>query len=165
MELNQTMKLNSPVAITKEHIINNFDCGVTSLNNWLSKKSLRNATKGFTQTFVVSTSNNLVVGYYSTAMGTIKRQNIPKTLQRNAPNEIPIAILCRLAVDINHSGQGLGEAMLVNAIERIENVSAQIGCAAILVHYLDGMDKFYRQYGFIDIGIENTLFLQINSVN
>ena len=98
-------------------------------------------------------------------MGTIKRQNIPKTLQRNAPNEIPIAILCRLAVDINHSGQGLGEAMLVNAIERIENVSTQIGCAAILVHYLDGMDKFYLQYGFIDIGIENTLFLQINSTH
>jgi len=95
-------------------------------------------------------------------MGTIKRQNIPKTLQRNAPNEIPIAILCRLAVDINYAGQGLGEAMLVNAIERVENVSAQIGCAAILVHYLDGMDEFYRQYGFIDIGIENTLFLQIN---
>tara|TARA_R110001583_G_scaffold43107_5_gene137059 strand:- start:439 stop:921 length:483 start_codon:yes stop_codon:yes gene_type:complete len=160
MELNQTMKLNSPVAISKEYILSDFDCGVTSLNNWLSRKSLRNATKGFTQTFVVSSDNDLVVSYYSTAMGTIKRQNIPKTLQRNAPNEIPIAILCRLAVDINHSGQGL-----VNAIERIENVSTQIGCAAILVHYLDGMDKFYLQYGFIDIGIENTLFLQINSTH
>ena len=158
------MDLNSPTVINKEHVTNNFDCVVPSLNNWLSKKSLRNATKGFTQTFVVSTNNNLVVGYYSTAMGTIKRQNIPKALQRITPNEIPIAILCRLAVDINHSGKGLGEAMLVNAIERIENVSAQIGCAAILVHYLDGMDKFYRQYGFIDIGIENTLFLQINNV-
>ncbi len=159
------MELNSPTAINKEHVTNNFDCGVPSLNSWLLKKALRNSSKGFTQTFVVSTNNNTVVGYYSTAMGTIKRQNIPKTLQRNAPNEIPIAILCRLAVDINHSGKGLGEAMLVNAIERIENVSAQIGCAAILVHYLDGMDKFYRQYGFIDIGIENTLFLQINNAN
>jgi len=159
------MELNSPVAITKEHSISNFDCGVTSLNNWLSKKALRNATKGFTQTFVVSANDNMVVGYYSTAMGTIKRQKIPKTLQRNAPNEIPIAILCRLAVDIERSGKGLGEAMLVNAIERIENVSAQIGCAAILVHYLDDMDEFYRQYGFIDIGIENTLFLQINRAN
>jgi len=158
------MDLNSPTAINKEHVTNNFDCGVPSLNNWLSKKSLRNATKGFTQTFVVSTNNNLVVGYYSTAMGTIKRQHIPKTLQRNAPNEIPIAILCRLAVDVEHSEQGLDEAMLVNAIERIESVAAKIGCAAILVHYLDGMDKFYRQYGFIDVGIENTLFLQINNV-
>ncbi len=157
------MEVSAPIAITKDHIISNFDCGVTSLNHWLSKKALRNATKGFTQTFVINSNNNIVAGYYSTAMGTIKRQNMPKTLQRNAPNEIPIAILCRLAVDINYSGQGLGEAMLVNAIERIENVSAQIGCAAILVHYLDDMDKFYRQYGFIDIGIENTLFLQINS--
>ena len=159
------MEVNSPVSITKEHIICRFDCGVTSLNNWLSKKALRNTSKGFTQTFVVATDDGIVVGYYSTAMGTIKRQSIPKTLQRNAPNEIPIAILCRLAVDLKHAGQGLGEAMLVNAIERIENVSAQIGCAAILVHYLDGMDKFYRQYGFIDIGIENTLFLQINNAS
>jgi len=49
--------------------------------------------------------------------------------KRNAPNEIPIAILCRLAVEINHSGKGLGETMLVNAIERIENVSVQINRA------------------------------------
>jgi len=159
------MKVNSPVSITKAHSLSGFDCGVTSLNNWLSKKALRNATKGFTQTFVVSSNDNLVVGYYATAMGTIKRQNTPKSLQRNTPNEIPIAILCRLSVDINHTGKGLGEAMLVNAIERIEYVSAKIGCAAILVHYLDGMDKLYRQYAFIDIGTENTLFLQINSTH
>jgi len=111
------MGLNSPVAITKEHILSSFDCGVTSLNNWLSKKALRNATKGFTQTFVVCSNSDLVVGYYSTAMGTIKRQNIPKTLQRNAPNEIPIAILCRLAVDINYAGQGLAER--ISAAEQV----------------------------------------------
>jgi len=114
---------------------------------------------------VITIKANIVFGYYSTAMGTIKRNDIPKILQRNAPNEIPAAILCRLAVDINYSGIGLGEAILINAIERIENVSAQIGCAAILVHYLDGMDKFYRAYGFIDVGIENLLFLQINTTN
>lgn len=157
------MGLNAPILITKEDAICHFDCGVPSLNHWLLKKALRNSTKGLTQTFVVTNEDKSVVGYYSIAMGTIKRQSIPKTLQRNAPNEIPVAILCRLAVDLNYSGQGLGEAMLVNAIERVENISSQIGCAAILVHYLDGMDLFYRQYGFIDIGIENTLFLQINS--
>jgi hypothetical protein len=46
----------------------------------------------------------------------------------------PVALLARLGVDIEHEGRGLGAGLLVDAITRSIELSAEIGCRGLLIH-------------------------------
>ena len=50
---------------------------------------------------------------------------------------IPIALLARLAVDLNHQGRGLGAALLRDAVYRVRLASAQVAVRAVVVHAID----------------------------
>jgi predicted N-acetyltransferase YhbS len=79
------------------------------------------------------------------------RGDLPKaTLRRNAPDEVPVIVLGRLAVDMNFASRGLGTALLQDAFLRSLRAAEAVGVRAILVHAID--DKacaFYRRFGFL----------------
>jgi predicted N-acetyltransferase YhbS len=66
------------------------------------------------------------------------------------PDPIPVMVLGRLAVDKEHQGQKLGEALLRDAILRILQAADIAGIKAILVHAIsEEAKKFYLDRGFI----------------
>ena len=98
-----------PVAIAREHDVDAFDCGIQSLNEWLSRRALRNESSGGSRTFVTTeVGSNRVVGYYCTAASSLVRESAPGALRRNAPDPIPVVLIGRLAVDLSAAGHGLG---------------------------------------------------------
>lgn len=65
------------------------------------------------------------------------------------PTPIPTILLGRLAIDLRFQGEGLGAALLQNAVMRSVLAARTIGAAAIMVHALDAAaSDFYFRHGF-----------------
>lgn len=147
--MEELKELTAPEPLHAQHIIEGFNCGRSSLNEWLLRRARRNETSGDSRTYVVCNAEKLVIAYYSLAAGQVLRVEAPKALTRNAPDPIPIIILGRLAITLGYQGKGLGAALLRDAAYRAKAASAIIGARALLVHALDkGAQSFYEAHGF-----------------
>lgn len=137
-----------------------FCCQVPALNKWLRTNALRNHSTGISRVYVVCAENsNRVIGYYCLSSGSVHRNTVPGAYRRNAPEVIPVIVLGRLAIDQAWSGNGLGAALLKDAIYRTQNIAFQVGVRALAVHALNEEVKcFYTRFGF-EPSIVNTLTL------
>ncbi|MBU0971756.1 MAG: GNAT family N-acetyltransferase [Proteobacteria bacterium] len=154
-------RLNSPVSLTAVHQTAGFDCGFDSLNEWLTRRALKNE-HGVSRTYVVCDSNQ-VVGFYAISAGSIVRREAPGLIRRNMPDPIPALILGRLAVDHRFQGVGIGQGLLKDAVSRSISVSEQVGARVLIVHALnDKAEAFSLKHGFImNLLIPNTLLLPL----
>jgi len=131
-----------------EHDVSAFDCGEPVLNDWLCRRAFQNQQSGASSTYVILEGMR-VVGYYSLAAGSVAREAAPGRIRRNVPDPVPVVVLGRLAVDQGFHGQGLGRALLRDAVLRTLQAADIIGVRAILVHALSEQAKrFYEQCGF-----------------
>ena len=157
--------LSAPVPLTAQHDLSAFDCGEPALNDWLRHRALKNESR-FSRTYVVCAGNR-VVGYFCISAGSVERSAAPGKVRRNAPDLIPVSIIGRLAVSLDHAGKGLGADLLADALRRIAVASQSIGIGAVLVQAKDEAAKrFYlRCAEFIEYPEDSrTLFLPIETV-
>jgi len=142
--------LRSPEPITANHVLVNFDCGDASLNYWLQKRAVKNHLSGASRCFVLCNGDE-VVGYYSLSAGAISHESAPKSMRRNMPDPLPVLLLGRLAIDRKYHNQGLGQALLRDALLRAIAVSNNTGVFALLVHALsESAKQFYLSRGFVE---------------
>lgn len=158
-------KLTAPAPIEAVHTADNFDCGISSLNQWIRQQALKNELSGASRTFVVCIEKE-VVGYYALATGSILRQQAPGKIRREMPDPIPVMVLARLAVDCTWQKSGVGLGLLRDALLRTYNVSRQVGVRALLVHALSEKAKgFYLRHGFTQSPVDQmTLMLKMQDV-
>jgi predicted N-acetyltransferase YhbS len=143
------MKLHAPQPLTADHQLNTFNCGETSLDEWLKRRALLNQSNGASRTFVVVDKNQLVMGYYALAAGAVHHQDATRSIRQNMPDPIPVMVLARLAVDIRTQGMQLGAGLLRDAVDRSLAVAKNTGVRALLVHALHERAKeFYLYFGF-----------------
>lgn len=157
--------LSPPVPLTAEHDLSAFDCGEPVLNDWLRHRALKNESR-FSRTYVVCEGNR-VVGYFCISAGSVERGAAPGKVRRNAPDLIPVSIIGRLAVSLDHAGKGLGADLLSDALRRIALASQSIGIGAVMVPAKDDVARrFYlRCAEFIEYPEDSrTLFLPIETV-
>lgn len=123
--------------------IDTFDCGQPALNQFLQRFAIANQKANSAQTYVCCIENK-VVGFYSLAVGSVEPENAaPRILKGMARHPIPVMILARLAVDVNHQGVGLGRALLKDALLRTAQAANIAGIRALLVH---AKDETVRQW-------------------
>ena len=141
--------LSSVELLASDHEVSQFDCSKhASLTDWLKRFARMNQASGDTRTYVVHRDRK-VVGYYSLAPGSVSRKEATARASKSAPEPIPIVLLARLAVDKAEQGQGLGSALLKDALQRAYAGAEIIGGRAVLVHAIDAeAAAFYRKYGF-----------------
>jgi len=143
------MKLHAPQPLTADHQLNTFNCGETSLDEWLKRRALLNQSNGASRTFVVVDESQLVMGYYALAAGAVHHQDATRSIRQNMPDPIPVMVLARLAVDIRTQGMQLGAGLLRDAVDRSLTVAKNTGVRALLVHALHERAKqFYLYFGF-----------------
>jgi len=89
-------------------------------------------------------------GYYSLAMAGIRRDNLPIMFADRFPNfPLPVARLARLAVAVQHQKQGLGEFLLIDALQRCLRLSIEIGMIGVIVDAKDEQARgWYERYEF-----------------
>lgn len=159
------LPLSAPVPLTAEHDLSAFDCGEPALNEWLRHRALKNESR-FSRTYVVCAGNR-VVGYFCISAGSVERGAAPGKVRRNAPDLVPVSIIGRLAVSLDHAGKGLGADLLSDALRRIALASQSIGIGAVMVQAKDEAAKrFYlRCAEFVEYPEDSrTLFLPIETV-
>lgn len=143
-----TGRLDPPRKLDATHDLSGFDCGEPALDDWLRRRGLRNQAAGASQTYVV-TRGATVLAFYGLAAGSCARVEASRSLQRNMPDPVPVLVLGRLAVDRSCAGQGLGSALLRDAVLRTLQVAEIAGVAALLVHAKDRRAaEFYLRHGF-----------------
>ena len=138
-------------SLGEHHLTDQFDCGKERLNTWLKRHALNNMGLGLGRTFVaVETGNTRVQGFFCVSAGAVKFDHIPEHKKKSLPHyPIPTVHIGRLAVDRQVQRRGLGSALLVEALRRAANVSADVGIYAVDVIALDEEAKsFYLKYGF-----------------
>jgi len=143
----------------------NFDSGEWSLDEWLKKRAFKNHASGASRCFVLCTGAD-VIAYYSLSAGAIGHEAAPKAMRRNMPDPLPVLLLGRLAVDRRYHNQGIGQALLRDAMLRAINVAADAGVFAILVHALsDQARQFYLSRGFVESPLQPmTLFMTVETI-
>ena len=68
-------------------------------------------------------------------------------------------LLARLAVDQSVQGQGWGEGLLIDALQRGVGLADQLGIHAVEVDAIDQQAKaFYEKFGFVPL-LDNELHL------
>lgn len=157
------MPVSAPHPLSAQHDCSAFDCGEPSLNDWLRRKALANQASGASRTFVITGTGadaDRVVGYYALAAGAVSHAATSSAIRRNMPDPIPVMVLGRLAIDCTCHGQGLGSALLKDAILRTFNVAENVGIRALLVHALHAKARaFYLHHGFTESPISATTLM------
>jgi GNAT superfamily N-acetyltransferase len=133
------------------HDVTGFSCGNELLDRWLVRYAGQSQRRYAARTFVAATSDQRVYGYYTLLAGQLDHPEATpeasKGLSQHFP--IPVAILARLAVDAGRQGQGIGVALLNDALMRVFRASEQVAVRAVVVHAVDrSAASFYERFGF-----------------
>jgi GNAT superfamily N-acetyltransferase len=140
--------LSRPEPLNDAHDLNDFFCGIASLDDWLKKRARPNQVSGASRTFVVADGHK-AVGYYALASGAIAVEASVGRFRRNMPDPIPVAVLGRLAIDRSQQGRGLGRALFRDCALRVAHAADTIGIRGIVVHAISDQAKaFYQALGF-----------------
>ena len=157
--------MRPPEPLGAQHQCETFDCGNQALNQWLRQRALANERQGVSRTVVLCPDeSNEVIAYACLSAGAIVLAEVPGAMRRNMPDPLPVVVLGRLAVDRRHQGQGLGRALVADALQRSLAARRLIGARALLVHAIDEeAAAFYRSLGFRPSPISaSTLMLQLS---
>lgn len=129
--------------------VEQFDCGQPALNQFLQRHALVNQKANNAQTYVCCLSGE-VAGFYSLAVGSVDPEDAPIRVMRGlARYPVPVMILARLAVAIDHQGKGLGKALLKDALLRTAQAADIAGIRCLLVHAKDeSARQWYTSWEF-----------------
>lgn len=135
--------------LRRDHSLGSFDCGKDELNRFLKKHALANQASDSAQTYVLA-DGLAVKGYYNLAAGAVSHEEATERLRKGlARHPIPVILLARLAVDSSLHGNGIGPALLKDALRRTVHAADTVGARAILVHAKDDNAKgFYEHFTF-----------------
>ena len=164
-----TRPYSPPAPITDDHKRDGFDCGKSSLDQWLRAHALENEDKA-SRTYVVTAQSGEVAGqvvaYYTLANGSGVRTEVPKKIRQGLPNPVPVMVLGRLAGDARRRRNGLGPFLLREAMQRTVQASQIAGLRALIVHAIDDEAvNFYAKYGFqVFPAGTRTMFLPIETL-
>lgn len=147
-------QLTPPVLLGPFHLLDEFDSGLPVLDNWLKRRALKNQDAGASRTYV-TTDGERVVAFYALAVGAIEQMAATGKVRRNMPEPVPVMILARLAVDLSLQGQGIGRALIRDALVRTEQAAEIAGIRAMLVHAInEEARQFYLSIGFTSSPVE-----------
>lgn len=132
------------------HDVGAFDSGKEPLDRFLQRHALINQKADSARTYVVCRGERRVVGHYSLAVGAVEHADAPGRVGRGlARHPIPVMLLARLAIARSEQGNGLGKALLKDALLRTAQAADIVGIRALLVHAKDDEARaWYERFDF-----------------
>jgi GNAT superfamily N-acetyltransferase len=126
-----------------------FDCGQPDLNRYLQRHAWNNQKAGGAGTYVAC-AGSAIAGYYSLSVAGVDHAGAPARVAKGlARYPVPVMLLARLAVAGGLQGQGLGTALLKDALLRTLQAADIAGIRAVLVHAKnEDARQWYMRFGF-----------------
>ncbi len=154
--------------LTKVHKRESFSCGKPALDDFIRNRVSQYEKRRLGRTYVaVPPESKLVMGYYTLAAGAVSFAQMPVDAAKKLPKHpVPVVLLARLAVDLSFHGRRLGEGLLLDALQRSLDLSAELGVHAVEVDAIDdSAAAFYRKYGFTPLVDQPLhLFLSMSTI-
>jgi GNAT superfamily N-acetyltransferase len=140
-----------------------FNSGSEALDRYLREQASQDVRRRVATCFVALADGQRIAGYYTLASASLLLNDLPSSTARKLPRypTVPAVRMGRLAVDQVFKGQGLGGALLADALDRATR--SEIAAYALMVDAKDETAAtFYRHHGFIALpDSPHTLFLPL----
>ena len=153
--------------LAAEHDRNAFQSNAEPLNRYLREQVTQDIRRRVAACFVALADPQRIAGYYTLASASVALNELPESTRKKLPRypSVPVVRMGRLAVDQAFKGQGLGGALLADALERAAR--SEIAAYALIVDAKDDTAAaFYLHHGFIALPHTppRTLFLPLATV-
>ena len=140
-----------------------FQSDSQPLNRYLKEQATQDIRRRVAACFVALADERRIAGYYTLASASLLLADLPASTGKKLPRypTVPAIRMGRLAVDQAFKGQGLGGALLVDALDR--SLRAEIAAFALVVDAKDAAAAaFYWHHGFMALPDSPlTLFLPL----
>ena len=141
-----------------------FSSGTAALDRYLREQVSQDVCRRVAACFVaLADDGQRIAGYYTLASTSLLLADLPATIGKKLPRypTVPAVRMGRLAVDLAFKGQGLGGALLADALGRAAR--SEIAAYALMVDAKDAAAvAFYRHHSFIALpDSPRTLFLPL----
>lgn len=137
--------------LTAAHDRLSFSCGVDTLDRYLQTQAGQDMRRRVSNCFVaLPEGTTTIAGYFTLAAASIHVGDLAEADTRKLPRYplLPAVLVGRLAVDNRFKGQGLGAALLADAVKRAARADP-----AVFALVVDAKDHraaaFYEHFGFM----------------
>lgn len=133
------------------HARGHFDCGVHSLNHFIKKQVSQDARRNLNRCYAATHTDypHQLAGYYTLSSHSIETEDLSQDQSDSPYPGIPAALIGRLAACQSFQGQGLGKALVVDAIKRLVKLRESLGVSLIIVDPLgEDVVAFCERFGF-----------------
>jgi GNAT superfamily N-acetyltransferase len=143
-----------------------FSCGVSELDNYLQRQAGQDMKRNLAAVFVLTADSASVAGYYTLSAHSILAAELPPERSKKLPHfPLPVTLLGRMAVAQSLHGLGLGEFLLLHALERAWRGSRQVASWAVVVDAKAGARDFYLKHDFMPLPNQpDRLFLPMKTI-
>ena len=149
-----------------------FSCGKPPLDDYFKRHAIRNDRAGISRAYVLRRAEAdppelpAVLGFHTLSMAVAEPAPIARLFEAKLPKDpMPVALIGHLAIDVRAQGRRLGEALLMDALRRIVDAAAIVGCTGIIVDANDdAAERFYMKYDLVTVAAEtwpHRMFLPI----
>jgi ribosomal protein S18 acetylase RimI-like enzyme len=143
-----------------------FNSDSEPLNRYLREQVTQDVRRRMAACFVALADAKRIAGYYTLASASLLLADLPVSTGKKLPRypTVPAVRMGRLAVDQEFKGQGLGGALLADALDRAAR--SEIAAFALMVDAINEVAAdFYRHHGFIALpDSARTLFVPLATV-
>ena len=157
---NAALKASIEAFDPARHERSEFHSGVPRIDNFLKRTARKHQAGDFTRVWVACLpGGQRVIGFYAINAHALESLELPGDLAKGAPRHgsVPSAYLSMVGVDRAAQGRGLGRALMVDALGRIEAASHIVGIKAVVLDVIEdgGLDafrkrkRFYERLGFV----------------
>jgi GNAT superfamily N-acetyltransferase len=156
-------ELYEPKRLRPEHQTTGFDCGVPSLNAWLTRSANVAQSKGVAAVDVWTRAER-VVAYYAISPTSTSAQGLPTSASTDL-SLVPSYLLGKLALDRSLHGHNLGARLLAHAMWRVLDAADRAGGRLLVVDAIDDAAVgFYEHFGFIRVSETMRLYMKVSTI-
>jgi len=153
-------------ALEAHHNRAGFCCGIPDLDAYLQQRASQDLKRKLAAIFVLTEDSKTIAGFYTLSAHSIVGADLPPELAKRLPRfPLPVTLLGRMAVAQSLQGAGLGEYLLLDALNRSLGGSRQVASWAVVVDAKAGARNFYLKHDFIALpGSPDRLFLPMKTI-
>lgn len=130
-----------------------FSCGVAGIDRWFKESITDQIKTNRLRVWCAVDTEERVVGFYGLSAHSVEAESAPALSRRRERHPIPAVYLAALATDLTVQSQGLGRALMADALAKALKVSETIGTAAVILDVFEddrfeARMTFYTKLGF-----------------
>jgi ribosomal protein S18 acetylase RimI-like enzyme len=153
-------------ALDKRHKRADFTCGNDRIDAYFREAVSQDMKRNYATCFVArEIATGRVAGFYTLSSSNVPLTEVPEPLAKKLPRypSVPAVLIGWLGRHGDYAGEGLGEALLFDAIKTV--ATSPIGAHAIFADAIDdNAAAFYAAFGFAPLTERpHTLYLPVET--